>query len=142
MKLRYMMMVVFLLVALTGCTNYDNGLGSDPINVTDDPDKVAIYFFWGDGCPHCADQEPFMEELEHSYPEVEVKSFETSKIPSNAELFQEVAAAYGTQARGVPATFIGDEFWVGFSDSMKDEMEAQVKYCIENSCPNPGDKLN
>ena len=104
-------------------------------------EKTVIYFFWGDGCPHCATEKPFLEEMEQEYPELEVKMFETWKNPDNAELFQKVAAAYGIQARGVPATFIGDyEPIVGYADYMADDIEDKIKHCINNGCVNPGVK--
>ena len=107
-----------------------------------DSSKVVIYFFWGDGCPHCATEKPFLEEMEQEYPELEVKMFETWKNPDNAELFQKVAAAYGIQARGVPATFIGDyEPIVGYADYMADDIEDKIKHCINNGCVNPGSKF-
>ncbi len=104
--------------------------------------KVVIYFFWGDGCPYCEKQKPFLEELEQKYPELEVKMFETWKNRGNAELFQKVAATYGIQARGVPTTFIGDhDPIVGFADYMKEDLESKIKNCLEQGCVDPGSKL-
>ncbi len=104
-------------------------------------EKTVIYFFWGDGCPHCAVEKPFLEEMEEKYPELEVKMFETWKNSDNAELFQKVAAAYSIQVRGVPTTFIGDfEPIVGYADYMAFDIEDKIKYCIENGCINPGVK--
>ncbi|MEX0920788.1 MAG: thioredoxin family protein [Candidatus Pacearchaeota archaeon] len=103
-----------------------------------DPDKVTIYFFWGDGCPHCSTQKPYLEEWAEEYGDnIEIKRFETWKNPENIPLFQEVASAYGIQARGVPTTFIGEKHWVGFSSSMAPEMKGYIEYCIENTCETP-----
>ncbi|MFW5884993.1 MAG: redoxin family protein [Patescibacteria group bacterium] len=105
--------------------------------------KAAVYFFWGEGCPHCAEEKPFLEEMEEKYPELEVKMLETYKDKENSELFQEMAAAYGTQARGVPVTFIGDtEPIVGFSERMETEIEDRIKTCLEKECVNPISKIN
>ncbi len=99
--------------------------------------KVTVYFFWGEGCPHCSTQKPYLEEWQEKYgDEIEVKMFETWKNPDNVALFQEVAKAYGIQARGVPTTFIGERNWVGFSSSMAPEIEQYIEYCIENKCGN------
>ncbi len=104
-------------------------------------ESTTIYFFWGDGCPHCAAQKPFLEEMENKYPELEVKMFETWKDEDNFELFQEVAETYGIQARGVPTTFIGDfEPIVGYADRMDDDIEAKIVECIEEGCIDPGVK--
>ncbi len=99
--------------------------------------KTTIYFFWGDGCPHCATEKPYLEEWQKKYgDQIEIKSFETWKDQSNVPLFQEVANAHGIQARGVPTTFIGEKNWVGFSSSMAPEMESYIKECIETGCEN------
>ncbi len=104
-------------------------------------EKTVVYFFWGDGCPHCAVEKPFLEQMEQKYPELEVKMFETWENLDNAELFQKVAAVYGIQARGVPTTFIGDfEPIVGYADYMADDIEDKIKHCIDNGCVNPGVK--
>ena len=96
--------------------------------------KVIIYFFWGDGCPHCTTEKPYLEEWKNKYPELEVKSFEAWSNPNNYKIFQEVASAYGIQPRGVPTTFIGERNWVGFSSSMASEMESYIQECIEEGC--------
>ena len=37
---------------------------------------VDIYFFWGDGCPHCAKAKPFLEGLVAANPQVILHSYE------------------------------------------------------------------
>ncbi|MFW5991317.1 MAG: TlpA family protein disulfide reductase [Candidatus Nanoarchaeia archaeon] len=141
---RAICVLMILIALLTACTTNENekpGPGGTPTQ-DDDPDKVVVYFFWGEGCPHCATEKPFLEELENKYPELEVKMFETYNNPENVQKFQRVAQAYGTKARGVPATFIGEEYWEGYSESIGEEIEAKIKDCIENDCPNPGDKID
>jgi thiol-disulfide isomerase/thioredoxin len=103
--------------------------------------KVTIYLFWGEGCPHCADEKPFLDSLQQRYPELEVKSYETWYNPENAKLFSDMAKAFGTTAMGVPTTFLDDKVWVGYADYMGKEIEDKVKYCIEQSCTNPLQKL-
>ncbi|MDD5418161.1 MAG: thioredoxin family protein [Candidatus Nanoarchaeia archaeon] len=68
--------------------------------------KLVIYFFYGEGCSHCANQKPFLEQLEQTYPDkIEIKRYETWSNPENAELFRYVASVYEVQIRGVPTTF-------------------------------------
>jgi glutaredoxin len=104
----------------------------------DRPARVPIYFFTGDGCPHCATQKRFLTELAAEYPGVEVREFEVRLQPDNRDIFLRMAQRAGIQVTGVPTTFIGDRVWVGFRESMKDEMEGAVVACIRSRCIDPG----
>jgi thiol-disulfide isomerase/thioredoxin len=105
------------------------------------PAKATIYFFWGDGCPHCAEQKPFLDRLARSYPGLEVRAFEVWYVKENRDLFMKMAAAYGFEARGVPTTFLGKEHWVGFNESAARQMEAAVQRCMATSCPDAGEGI-
>ncbi|MHB1319520.1 MAG: thioredoxin family protein [Anaerolineae bacterium] len=93
--------------------------------------SIPIYFFWGDGCPHCAEEEPFLDDLAVRYPGVVIEDFEVWYDNGNRELFTAMASAFGTEPGGVPTTFIGDRYWVGFSDAIGAEIEAYVAANIE-----------
>jgi thiol-disulfide isomerase/thioredoxin len=148
MKLKKTISLILLLsigiMMFSGCeTNNQDEITGNVIlesENTADADKVVIYFFWGGGCEHCAAQKPFMMELKNKYPEVELRMYETWSNPENAKLFSEIAKAYGTEARGVPATFIGEKFWIGFSESMKGDMIKTILECIDNKCIEPSEK--
>jgi cytochrome c biogenesis protein CcdA/glutaredoxin len=103
--------------------------------------QVPVYFFWGDGCPHCATQKSFMEELERRYPEMVFRSYEVWYVEENRQIFFDMAAAAGFEPQSVPTTFIGEQFWTGFHEGMKREIEAAVVACIETACPDPGLKV-
>jgi len=47
---------------------------------------VNIYFFWGEGCPHCEDEKQFLEKLEKKYPEIKVNDFEVWNNSENRKL--------------------------------------------------------
>ncbi|MEM5782671.1 MAG: thioredoxin family protein, partial [Candidatus Aenigmatarchaeota archaeon] len=38
--------------------------------------KICVYFFFGQGCPHCAEEKPFLEEMKNKYPQLEIYDFE------------------------------------------------------------------
>lgn len=103
-------------------------------------DKVYVYNFWGDGCPFCEQQKPYLDrwnELEN----VEVITFETYYEEENQAIFEKVASAYGTNASGVPMTFIGKDYWSGFSEELGEKMEEKINQCLKTGCINPGDVL-
>jgi len=105
--------------------------------------KVEIYFFWGQGCPHCAQEKPFLEELKQKYPELIVKEFEVYYNRENQELFKKVTQAYKTQPVGVPMTFIGKDFVVGFGtkETTGKQIENLIQNCLTNICPSPEEIL-
>lgn len=99
---------------------------------------VAIYFFWGDGCPHCAKAKPFLEELTRKYPGTEVRAYEVWYSEHNQALFKLMAAANGFEPTAVPTIFIGDRHWVGYAEQMAPELEAAVATCAAEGCRDAG----
>ncbi len=105
--------------------------------------KVEIYFFWGQGCPHCAQEKPFLEKLKQKYPQLEVKEFEVYYSKENQQLFQRIAQSYETSPSGVPTTFIGKEYIIGFGTEQTTgkQIENLIQNCLENYCPSPAEIL-
>ncbi|RJO59660.1 hypothetical protein C4546_01060 [Candidatus Parcubacteria bacterium] len=76
---------------------------------------VDIYFFWGDGCPHCAKEKIFLEQLQKQYgDDINIQMYEIYFNVENRELWEKMTLEKGLQASGVPTTFIGSEMLVGF----------------------------
>jgi cytochrome c biogenesis protein CcdA/glutaredoxin/thiol-disulfide isomerase/thioredoxin len=102
---------------------------------------TLIYFFWGEGCPHCQLEKDFLVSMEEKYAEVEVKSFETWSNKENVRLFHQVAQNYGVKAGGVPVTFISDfDPIIGFGEELKPDIENKIINCLETGCIDPGQK--
>ncbi len=109
----------------------------------DEVEPVNIYFFWGDGCPHCAAEKPFLEALVQKYaPNVQLNAYEIYYVEENQELFLEFGQALGFEPRGVPTTIVGDQYWVGFREEFQVEIEQAVQSCLEQRCEvNPGAEI-
>lgn len=86
-----------------------------------------IHFFYGEGCPHCAKADAFLEELEQERPGLEVNKYEVYLDPGNLELYQEYCDRYGIDPVGVPMTFIEDEYFIGFGAGTGDEIDAYLE---------------
>jgi len=99
-----MLMLVFLFIP--------NIVGAQ--KVADNP--VNIYFFYGQGCPHCAAEEAFLKKLESERPNVKVHRFEVWYNQSNAQLLSRVIQKlnFDLKATSVPITFIGGQAISGF----------------------------
>ena len=124
--------IFFALLALSaGCFAQEAAKGS-----------ITLYFFWGQGCPHCEEMKPFIQEIQSTYPQVSVKSLEVFNDQANNQLFTEIARAYNKTAEGVPGTFVGDQMFEGF---VKGETDVAVTNaldgCIKNGCSDPDQKL-
>lgn len=103
--------------------------------------KAVLYFFWGDGCPHCGHEKPFLESLKAKYPGLVVRDFEVWYNEQNKELYQKMAAAYGLGGGSVPATFIDIRSWLGYSDQKALEIEDSVRECMSANCLDPAELM-
>jgi thiol-disulfide isomerase/thioredoxin len=130
--LRY---IVPLVLVLTGFWWVAPGRAAIPAQALPD---VPVYFFWGEGCPHCADQKPFLEKLARDNPRITLYSYEVWYDQANMTLFTQMSTVKGFQPSGVPTTFIGDRYWVGFSPQIESEISAYVRACLEQNCRDIG----
>ncbi len=110
-------------------------------NLQAEDNEVVLYYFWGDGCPVCYEQEQYLDYLEDKYPNLKVERFEVWRDEENREFFQEMLAAHEIPRDAVPQTFIGDQHWTGFRPQMLTGMEYAIQYCQEADCPDPLEKV-
>ena len=148
------MFLLFVIVGILSACSADSSIDGNVVAQTtqdqtidreEDPDKVQIYYFWGDGCPFCAEQRKWLDDVlkEEFDDEIQVIDFETYGSRENSDMMQEIASTYGIEARGVPITFIGDEYWRGFNaGSIGPQMIDKVEECIQEGCESPGKRLD
>ncbi len=100
-------------------------------------DRVKIYFFWSDGCPHCAKEKIFLESLENKYEEVEVKDFNIGASQENIEIFREVGKRLKAEMGYIPFVIVGEEYFIGYLDDQTtgQEIEEAVKCALDEGCP-------
>ncbi len=102
-------------------------------------DRVTLYFFWAQGCPHCAAAKPVLTALQQRHPQLEVRSFEVGADAENQRLFSAIAAKFGFEPTGVPAFFLGTRHWVGYSEQITPRLlETAVSRCLAVGCPDAG----
>ena len=119
----------------------DDELAKGPVNPQDIVDGkitrdripaaevVNVYLFWGDGCPHCEEERPFLHALANSdfAGRLKIHEYEVWYNEENADLGDQFAKAYGVEPTGVPMTFIGTHFFSGFNESYVDPMTDAIK---------------
>ncbi len=112
------------------------------VSALENESKVILYLFWGNGCPHCAQMDRFLNGLEEKYPVFEVKKFEVYSNQTNRELFESIAKAHHSKIQGVPTAFIDKKIFVGYSNEIGIELENRVIDCIKNGCVSPQEISN
>lgn len=96
--------------------------------VTKEDEKVNIYFFWGDGCPHCEKEFEFFDSIKDTYGDYyNLYTFETWKNDENAKLLDTFSDAMEVEASGVPYTIVGEEVIVGFGESTKEKLVSAIE---------------
>ena len=111
------------------CTN-------QTLPVYNQSEGICVYFFWGQGCPHCANVEPVINDLAKKYPDIQVKSFEVYHNETNYVMLEDFFKRYGIERTGLPAVFIGDRAYIGDKPAI-DNLEESIKYFEKNTpvCP-------
>ena len=77
-------------------------------------EKVNLYFFWGDGCPHCAQEKLVLEQLKNKYSELNVYYYEVWNNQNNKKILDRVGKALKEKISGIPFTVIGTNTFTGF----------------------------
>ena len=93
----------------------------------------GIYFFYGEGCPHCTQVEKFFEtqKLYDSYP---IDKREVYFNRENAIFFNDLLTKLGksNESRGVPTLIIGDTVLVGDSPIIENFVSLADAFLEEN----------
>lgn len=101
--------------------------------------QVVLYFFWAEGCPHCAAAKPVVAEFQQRFPQLEVRSFEVGADAGNRRRLAAMATKFGFEPTGVPVFFLCTRHWVGYSQSVTPKvLEAAISQCVASGCPDAG----
>jgi cytochrome c biogenesis protein CcdA/glutaredoxin len=90
-------------------------------------DEVELTLFWGEGCPHCAAEKEWLATAVEQYPWLTVRQYEVFNDAENRALLERTAEGLGLEVTAVPVTVIGDRYWVGWSDAIRDEVVAAIR---------------
>lgn len=124
-----------ILLALTLVWPIGNSSRADAVP----PEQVVLYFFWAEGCPHCAAAKPVLADLQQRFPTLEVRSLEVRSSADNQRRLAAMAVKFGFEPTGVPVFFLGSQHWVGYSESATPKvLEAAITRCVSSGCPDAG----
>lgn len=96
-----------------------------------------IYFFWAEGCPHCAKEKIFLEKLVEENSKIVVEDYDVVNQPDGAKMLADFGQELEADVSGVPFTVVGDKYFIGWYDEessggqlvemIKDELGIEVK---------------
>lgn len=102
-----------------------------PVNALED-DTISVYLFYGDGCPHCAEEKKFLSSIKDDYDDVEFIYFEVWYNNENSEFLSEVKDKLNVTRSGVPVTVIGETTFVGYSSALEGKIKRAIEFYKEN----------
>src|SRR5574344_974819 len=76
--------------------------------------EATMYFFYGQGCPHCAEEETLLAELETKYENLTIVRYEVWYNSDNQQIMQDMASKRNIEIKGVPLTIVGDKYINGY----------------------------
>jgi len=103
---------------------------------------VELYFFYGQGCPVCAQTQSFLGNLVQKYPNLSVKSYEVFSNTENRALYSALAKSYHINSDSVPGIFIGEQAFITYNDAVARQIENAVIKCTSQQCISPLEKFN
>ena len=106
---------------------------SEDVGVKVEEDKINIYLFYGDGCPHCKAEKELLEKLEDKYPnQLNVYLYEVWDNKDNAKILRKFKKEFNlTENDSVPFTVIGEKYFYGYSDSVGVKIEKQITLYLD-----------
>lgn len=148
-KIKLFLAIIMCLFAMPLAVLADEGsddnveVTSGETDVQEEDNRVKIYFFRGEGCPHCADAEEFFNSIEEEYGQYyKILDYETWYNSDNAALLQKVGEARNEEISGVPYILIGDKSWSGYDDSFADDIKDTIKSEYEKAVADRYDIAN
>lgn len=97
-------------------------------NISYSKEKINIYLFYGEGCPHCEELKNYLNSLdnkEKSY--FNIYTFEVWNNSTNQQFMKESAKSLNKEVSGVPFLIIGNKTFEGYSESMNIKIKKAIK---------------
>ncbi len=121
-------MLSFLMLPFSVLADENTNDGNNESSEENVSKEVKVYFFYGDGCPHCANAEEFFDSIEEEYGELfELVAYETWVNSDNAALLEKIGEARDEVIGGVPYIIIGNKSWHGYGSDNDDEIIDTIK---------------
>ena len=97
-------------------------------NISYSKEKINIYLFYGEGCPHCEELKNYLNSLdnkEKSY--FNIYTFEVWNNSTNQQFMKDSAKYLNKEVSGVPFLIIGNKTFEGYNESMNIKIKKAIK---------------
>ncbi len=137
--LTIILIIIVIILSSLSSNNKDNNKGIINKKATVETikfnnKKINIYFFWGDGCPHCEEEYEFWDSIIDKYKNKinHIYGLEVWNNKKNANNMKKFAKFKGDEIKGVPYTIIGEKSFIGFDKSKKKVMKEAIDEAYKN----------
>ena len=103
-------------------------------------DKLDLYLFHSATCLHCQAEIEWLDTVKDKY-NLDIHLYEVTKDKDNALLVKNIKKEMKITNPQVPFTIVGNTYYIGFEDSIKDGIEQLIIEETKNPSPNVIDKL-
>ncbi len=99
-------------------------------------EPIQLYLFYGDGCPHCAKEEKFLNKLKEENKNIEVNMYEVWRNRENAKILSDISEKMNFNVSVVPVLIIGDEVIPGYynDETTGEKIKALINEYTETGC--------
>lgn len=90
-------------------------------------EEANVTLFYGDGCPHCAKEEEYLEVLQKQLGEnLNVQKYEVWNNKENENLLAQVRTVFDDDNEGVPYLVVGNRDFTGFNDDIAKDIKKAI----------------
>ncbi len=120
-------LLIFPINVFALSNNYEDKLFS-LTNTKIDDNKVNLYLFFGQECPHCEEERNWLNNLKEQYKDnLNIYEFEVWHNKTNAKLMEEAKKIFDFSGQSVPFTVVGDKAFAGYSEVSASRIENVLK---------------
>ena len=129
-KIKYLLLLLLCIIPIQVNAikaDYEDKL-YDVVDVVKEENKINLYLFRGEGCPHCKNEEKWLKQIKEKYGDyLNIYDFEVWYNEENQGKYIKATERMEINTNSIPFTIIGKKTFVGFSDTIQDNIEKTIK---------------